>query len=364
MDDKNIEYAYQVLISPELMHSEEFRIWMQNKDNADLFWNLKAAFDNLILNKQDLPDVSEEWSRFCRYANLENDTDKVNDIRKNKTIRTRRILQWSVAASFAILITASTYFLSHIILNVNQPDNTEMLTQVKTLQEERVISSSAIKETPKQIYKTLSTTSGQDTTYVLSDGSRIRLNAESTLRYPVKFNGPTRTVELTGEAYFDISHDKSHPFIVKTKHLQTVVHGTSFNVRAYEDKDIHITLVEGRISVQKNKASRPTYLKPGEDASLLADGSLKVAEVDTDLYTAWTKGYFCFENASLETIMRELGNWYDVNIEFADMETMNQHFDFWADRNQSIEETLLRLEEIGKTRCVYRNNTVTVYNVK
>lgn len=148
---------------------------------------------------------------------------------------------------------------------------------------------------------------------VLSDGSRVWLNAGSSITYPVAFVGKDRKVEITGEAYFEVAHDVSKPFIVNYADMEVKVLGTHFNVNTFRDdgSDIKVTLLEGSVKVEDGKAS--SLLKPGEQAKVR--GTIKVEkEVNLDEVMAWKNGYFQFDHASLQAVLSQLSRWYDVDV--------------------------------------------------
>ena len=174
-------------------------------------------------------------------------------------------------------------------------------------------------------YNTLSTPRAGQFSLTLPDGSQVWLNNASTIRYPISFTAATREVELTGEAYFEIAKDPSHPFKVAV-HRHTTgggdrtstieVLGTSFNVMAYDDENTErTTLVEGSVRIVHQGAS--ALLKPEEQSVLDEQGALKtVHNVNVGEITAWKNGYFHFDHASLEMTMRQLARWYDIDIEY------------------------------------------------
>ncbi|MBO9565558.1 MAG: FecR domain-containing protein [Niastella sp.] len=149
----------------------------------------------------------------------------------------------------------------------------------------------------------------------LADGSRVWLNAASSLKYPSFFKGESREVELTGEGYFEIAtvitgadnHKRS--FHVKHKDMNVEVLGTHFNVMAYEDESsIQTTLLEGLVSVNG------TMIKPGQQAQYDSTGKVRIVTVNTDIAVAWVKGYFHFDKTDLKTILRQVGRWYNLDI--------------------------------------------------
>jgi transmembrane sensor len=165
-------------------------------------------------------------------------------------------------------------------------------------------------------YNSLSTPRAGQYTLRLPDGSRVWLNNASVLRYPVAFTGPDRTVELAGEAYFEVAKDAAHPFRVKVQDGATVeVLGTSFNIMAYTDEPAEqTTLLDGSVRVTRDNQS--ALLKPAEQSVLdVTGGKLRVTpDVDVQEVIAWKNGYFQFDHASLPTTMRQLARWYNIDV--------------------------------------------------
>jgi transmembrane sensor len=166
----------------------------------------------------------------------------------------------------------------------------------------------------KMLYNTLTTPRGGQYQIVLSDGTQVWLNAGSSLRFPASFNESRRTVEVTGEAYFEVAKHASRPFIVKINEAEIQVLGTHFNVMAYQDEaSIRTTLLEGAVKFVKGNAS--SLLKPGQQSQLSQDGQIKiVSNVDVEQVVAWKNGMFYFDNADIGTVMRQLSRWYDVEV--------------------------------------------------
>ena len=194
----------------------------------------------------------------------------------------------------------------------------------------------------------------------LADGTQVWLNAESRLKYPSRFTGEQRVVELEGEGYFKVMPDTKRPFIVKSGNITTEVLGTEFNVRTYVSDDSHVTLLKGSVKVKDVSSSSEVVIRPGEDAHLQGDGTFDVREVDTDNYYLWTEGYFYFDNETVVEIMRELGRWYNIRVEFENPQAMNYRLHFLAERDQKIEEVLQLLNMLGKVQATCENNKISV----
>lgn len=160
-----------------------------------------------------------------------------------------------------------------------------------------------------ETFNVVETPKGGQFTVGLADGTKITLNAASSLKFPVSFKGKERIVELTGEAYFEVAKNKTHPFIVKTGTESIQVLGTQFNVNNYTDEgSIKTTLLEGSVMIDGK-----TILKPGEQAVFSATG-LRVNQVDTELAVAWKNNKFMFERARIQDIMKMVERWYNVQV--------------------------------------------------
>ncbi|TWI81008.1 FecR family protein [Chitinophaga japonensis] len=195
-------------------------------------------------------------------------------------------------------------------------------------------------------YNTLSTPRGGQFRIVLPDGSKVWLNAASSLRFPTAFSGKAREVQLTGEAYFEIAKDPAMPFEVKVNDMAVQVLGTHFNVMAYPDEhSIRTTLLEGAVRVQH--AGEHIRLQPGEQAQLSSAGKMTVNKsVDIEGVMAWKNGYFNFDREPLEGVIRQIGRWYDVEITY-EGNIPYREFGGKIARGSSITEVLKILELSG-----------------
>jgi transmembrane sensor len=164
------------------------------------------------------------------------------------------------------------------------------------------------------IYNTIATARGNQYQLILSDGTKVWLNAASSLQYPVSFTGNERRVSMTGEVYFEVAHNSASPFKVTVNGMEVTVLGTRFNVNSYTDeKGIKTTLLEGAVKVSKE--NEKAVLKPGQQATLTESGALRFAnDVDVDEVVAWKNGSFIFNGQNVEAVMRQIGRWYDVDV--------------------------------------------------
>ena len=207
---------------------------------------------------------------------------------------------------------------------------------------------------------TLSTPRCTDYHLVLEDGTEVWLNAESSLRYPSRFEGGRREVELTGEGFFKVARDTSRPFTVRAGGIVTEVLGTEFNVRTYEREDSHVTLLAGSVRVKAEGDDEGVVIRPGEDARWRGDGTFEVREVDTDSYYLWTEGYFYFDDEPLVEIVRELGRWYNADVVFNNTAAMGYRLHFLAERDQSVGEVLELLNLMGTVKASFSDNKIVI----
>lgn len=189
-------------------------------------------------------------------------------------------------------------------------------------------------------YNTIATPRGGQYQLVLMDGTKVWLNASSSLKFPTAFNGKERKVELTGEGYFEVAKDKSKPFYVSTEGMNIKVLGTHFNVNAYSDEEaIKTTLLEG--SVEVNTSGQIAKLKPGQQAKLQTSGARlqTISNVDLSQVIAWKNGFFSFNDASIQTIMKQFANWYDIDVSYQG-KMSEARYSGKVQRNMSLQKVL------------------------
>lgn len=210
-------------------------------------------------------------------------------------------------------------------------------------------------------YNTIAVGRGGEYQLILSDGTKVWLNSESKLRYPVAFGGDVRNVELEGEAYFSVSKDIKRPFKVKTEYGTVKVLGTSFNVMAYKNEDVfQATLVSGAVQLTE-KSGNSVKLKPGQQGIILkGDKKIKVREVDTDYYCSWTNDELLFENVTLDELMIKLGRWYDFEVFYQNKELRNLRFSGGIDKFADIENTIRLIEETNKVKISIKKKIIIV----
>ncbi|KLT63689.1 FecR family protein [Pedobacter sp. BMA] len=206
---------------------------------------------------------------------------------------------------------------------------------------------------------TIETPAGGQHQVVLADGTKVWLNAASSLTFPGEFGGQQkRIVSLTGEAYFEVTKDKTHPFLVETAKQEVEVLGTHFNINAYSNEDnIKTTLLEG--SVQVSASGQHEVLSPNQQ-SVFRNNALQVSEIDPALAIDWKNGEFRFKDEPLESILRKLSRWYGVRFVSELDENNTPSFTGSVSRFDNISSVLTMLEETGNIRFFIKNKIITV----
>ncbi len=327
-------------LNDEMTKSEliEFENLLKYQKNLDLFKKYSVANHYVQLSKHDF-DEQKALSSFKKHT---------QSTKSSKNTRKNRIQSYlKYAAIFVGLLLSSVYFLNN---NLFSPDKniTEITLQqgdgnFETIKDDvpfKEIKNKngavvGIQENNKLVYKnenntnpdeklvinTLHVPYGKKFQLVLSDGTKVHVNAGSTLKFPERFiPGKVRRVELSGEGYFEVTRNEKDPFIVSTNGLNTEVFGTKFNVSSYpNDTFSEVVLIEGSVGVFKedDRFSKDNGLKlqPNQKANLTKESkNLSMSTVKTDQYIAWVDGVLLFKNESFENIMKKLERFYDKKI--------------------------------------------------
>lgn len=368
--------------------------YIAGKCSQDELIELENYQDGLVLNEQiwnkRIMGDSDEIKKSIQ-ENLSQSIQKQNKISK------LRIRAWkSIAASVLILMSTGIYYfqglpepvllntkIHHFKNDVAPGKNKAILTlddgskinldeaktgilasesniYIKKTGKGQLEYTAGNKEAKTVKYNILSTPMGGEYQLVLPDGSKVWLNSGSTLRFPTIFIGSERIVELKGEAYFDIVKNSKMPFLVRTNNAMNIkVLGTQFNVMAYDDeRNINTTLIEGSVEVLKGTDN--TILKPGQEAILnRGSGNIKVASADLEQAIAWKNGYFIFYNENIESIMRKVSRWYNVEVVYQG-NLSNKDFVGTISRKKNVSELLKMLELTGAVHFSIDGRRITV----
>ena len=212
----------------------------------------------------------------------------------------------------------------------------------------------------QELFNTITIPRGGEYKLVLSDGTRVWINSASVLRYPVKFVKGSRKVFLEGEAYFEVSADTIHPFVVQTANLGVNVLGTGFNVMAYPNEELaEVTLVHGRVGVQAG--GREALLHPEEQyVYQVADKRGKIRQVNVEPYISWINGILSFDAMPLGDLTAKLSRWYDIDFFFTSNGLKDLKFSGAFKKYNDIQYVLNLIEETTDVRFELKNRTVTV----
>jgi len=207
-------------------------------------------------------------------------------------------------------------------------------------------------------YNTISTPKGGQYQVLLSDGSKVWLNAASSLKFPAVFNGSERNVELSGEAYFEVEKNEKMPFNVIANGTKVAVLGTHFNIMAYADGGaVKTTLLEGSVKLSKGRLT--ALLKPGQQGLVSASsGTFEIEEADVESAVAWKNGYFMFNDSNFQEVMRQIARWYDVDLVYKN-KTNSHEFVGKISRKYNLSK-VLKILEISEVRFELKERTLIV----
>lgn len=353
-------------------------------------------------NKEILASVDSEDKLSAALKQLhQTDTKAQLNIvnrRINRSIRSKKLKRWvSVAASLTVFLGISLWIYNsgqavdddnNIVQNSVHGEDllpgsnraTLTLSSGETIQLKKdksgIISTvqglsyedgSRAGTTEKAQYATLTTPVGGQYKLTLPDGSTVWLNAESSLQYPIHFDGQLRQVILEGEAFFEVAHNASQPFIVQTANQHINVLGTSFNVKAYTNEQrTTTTLLTGLVKITMDSkeqrapgSERSVMLYPNQQA-IHMDGHLTVNQVVPTYASAWKNGKFAFRNEPLANVMKQLQRWYGFSMD--DNALPPLHFTGGISREVSLSEVLTMLEETSSVRFQIKNKHVSILN--
>ncbi len=341
-------------------------------------------------NKKQYIDQITSWNNFQVNKNLTKSKDafklinkklNITEIKKEKTYNIRNFSKYSALFLLAI---STLYFLSNLstsdipiknkmvsvpvtesiddqIVLINEDGSSDIISAEK----QQLSFSKENEDVEKLSFNTLKIPRGKVFKIILSDGTMVWLNAESKIRFPEKFlnSEDTRTVYLEGEAFFDVTHNKDKPFIVKSGELEIKVLGTKFNISSYPSEEhIKTTLVDGSVEIGiPAKNSLPLKLKPNYQAAYERSSfSSSVLKVNTDDFTAWIDKRIVFKNETFKSITTKIERTYNVNItnelENFDQERFTGEFDI-----ETIEDILKTLKEISNFDYKINGRNIRIY---
>lgn len=378
--DDEIEFANRLLARREELNDEEVTAWLKEKDHVELLDEIAAIRQKL--SRQSYGESGEEEFLYLEKSIYD---------RKSR----RMTLRWSIAASIILLVglfvgrtisgVRDIHEEQELAKSVMQPgtskailmmaDGKEVVLEqgqnLNILLNERVrvaTSSQGIvyeehgKGMVTEEYNKLTTPVGGEYSLVLSDGTKVFLNADSELKYPVEFSDGKRIVDLKGEAYFEVHKDSLRSFIVRMNGAEVTVLGTSFNVNTYgDDGQIYTTLVNGSVRVSSMKNKQEEILKPGMQSVMnVQSGLLTVRKVDVEPYVAWREGRFVFRAMTLDLIMRQLQRWYDFEVFYQNSELKDYEFRGVIKRDMDLDKVLSVIKATTNVDFEVKGKVITI----
>ena len=275
--------------------------------------------------------------------------EKESIVKNEKKVSKARILTWITAS---VAVAASLFlFIFRSSQEISQP--TEFSMELFS----EVTSPKQVEQTLSDGYCVVSTPAATTTLVTLSDGTRVMLNANSTLEYPASFDdAEVREVRLKGEAHFEVTKNPHRPFVVKAGEMQTQVLGTIFDVKAYRKDAPKVTLMEGKVKV--SNADTEIEMRPGQTATLQAD-KIVVSKASSSV-SDWLEGDFDMDQVTLAEAMSDIGAWYNKTVVFQSQANMGKLIHFRFSRRASLQEIITALNEMGVAKVRIEKGKIMV----
>lgn len=275
--------------------------------------------------------------------------EKESIVKNEKKVSKARILTWITAS---VAVAASLFlFIFRSSQEISQP--TEFSMELFS----EVTSPKQVEQTLSNGYCVVSTPAATTTLVTLSDGTRVMLNANSTLEYPASFDdAEVREVRLKGEAHFEVTKNPHRPFVVKAGEMQTQVLGTVFDVKAYRKDAPKVTLMEGKVKV--SNADTEVEMRPGQTATLQAD-KIVVSKASPSA-SDWLEGDFDMDQVTLAEAMSDIGAWYNKTVVFQSQANMDKLIHFRFSRRASLQEIITALNEMGVAKVRIEKGKIMV----
>ena len=275
--------------------------------------------------------------------------EKESIVKNEKKVSKARILAWITAS---VAVAASLFlFIFRSSQEISQP--TEFSMELFS----EVTSPKQVEQTLSNGYCVVSTPAATTTLVTLSDGTKVMLNANSTLEYPASFDdAEVREVRLKGEAHFEVTKNPHRPFVVKAGEMQTQVLGTIFDVKAYRKDAPKVTLMQGKVKV--SNADTEVEMRPGQTATLQAD-KIVVSKASPSA-SDWLEGDFDMDQVTLAEAMSDIGAWYNKTVVFQSQVNMDKLIHFRFSRRASLQEIITALNEMGVARIRIEKGKIMV----
>lgn len=376
---KDLEH-YMSCSHDDFIVDEEFRELVRDADSSDRL----TEFIGKLPEKHDEINLAISIIKGMQLRPMQQSSKKKEELWQEILLEQRRTpritILLRIAASLLLLIGIGTslYFIS-----VKRKDKTSVVSRTNATNDARLIlangqtilisnkesklrisangskivlndSSDIAQPAKTDVLNQMIVPFGKHSNIILSDGTRVFLNSGSRLEFPSAFSGKTREVSLEGEAFFEVTPDKTKPFFVKTENFNMKVYGTTFNVQAYHSDDANnVVLVEGKVSMNSvwEPDSPEIFLEPNQKATI-ANGNSKfvISNVEnTDIYTAWKEGYLTFTNEEISDVLKRVSRYYNIEI-VTDLPVNKEKIYGKLDLKDDLERVLEGIAFISKTK--------------
>ena len=312
---------------------------------------LSQIFGEALGDEPSKEETLAAWEAFEKkhLSSEEEHLQKAEDELSEKKIDKARILAWITAS---VAVAASLFlFIFRSSQEISQP--TEFSMELFS----EVTSPKQVEQTLSNGYCVVSTPAATTTLVTLSDGTKVMLNANSTLEYPASFDdAEVREVRLKGEAHFEVTKNPHRPFVVKAGEMQTQVLGTIFDVKAYRKDAPKVTLMQGKVKV--SNADTEVEMRPGQTATLQAD-KIVVSKASSSA-SDWLEGDFDMDQVTLAEAMSDIGAWYNKTVVFQSQANMDKLIHFRFSRKASLQEIITALNEMGVAKVRIEKGKIMV----
>lgn len=314
---------------------------------------LSQIFGEALGNEPSKEETLAAWEAFeKKHISSEKEHlsfEKESIVKNEKKVSKARILTWITAS---VAVAASLFlFIFRSSQEISQP--TEFSMELFS----EVTSPKQVEQTLSDGYCVVSTPAATTTLVTLSDGTKVMLNANSTLEYPASFDdAEVREVRLKGEAHFEVTKNPHRPFVVKAGEMQTQVLGTIFDVKAYRKDAPKVTLMQGKVKV--SNADTEVDMRPGQTATLQAD-KIVVSKASPSA-SDWLEGDFDMDQVTLAEAMSDIGAWYNKTVVFQSQANMDKLIHFRFSRRASLQEIITALNEMGVAKVRIEKGKIMV----
>ena len=327
----------------------DYRMEAENASDA----RLTRIFGEALGGEPSKEETLAAWEAFeKKHISSEEEHlsfEKESIVKNEKKVSKARILTWITAS---VAVAASLFlFIFRSSQEISQP--TEFSMELFS----EVTSPKQVEQTLSDGYCVVSTPAATTTLVTLSDGTKVMLNANSTLEYPASFDdAEVREVRLKGEAHFEVTKNPHRPFVVKAGEMQTQVLGTIFDVKAYRKDAPKVTLMQGKVKV--SNADTEVEMRPGQTATLQAD-KIVVSKASSSA-SDWLEGDFDMDQVTLAEAMSDIGAWYNKTVVFQSQANMDKLIHFRFSRRASLQEIITALNEMGVARIKIEKGKIMV----